>query len=102
MMGSGAMIYPMLGVGAFFGMFWIGFVTAYELGLGCTAMLLNGFFFGCAGSYLIVRLETRDVAVPRSRDAVHESSPRANPVRAVRRGDDAVSAVTSPRVPAVR
>ncbi len=78
-MGAGAMIYPMLGVGAFFGMFWIGFVTAYELGLGCTAMLLNGFLFGCAGSYFIVGMETRDVAVPRSRDAVNRTCSSRHP-----------------------
>ncbi len=53
-------LYPMLGVGAFFALFWTGFVLAYELGWACNAILVNGLFFGCLGSYFIVRLERHD------------------------------------------
>ena len=54
-------LYPMLGVGAFFVMFWVGFVVGYELGWTCNSMLLNAFMFGCLGAYFIARLEVRDV-----------------------------------------
>jgi hypothetical protein len=33
MTGGGKTLYPMLGVGAFFVMFWVGFVVGFELGL---------------------------------------------------------------------
>ena len=39
-------LYPMLGVGAFFALFWTGFVLAYELGWACNAILVNGLFSG--------------------------------------------------------
>lgn len=64
MTGSGKTLYPMLGVGAFFVMFWTGFVVGYELGLSCGWFLLNALFFGCAGCYFVVRLEAAD-ACPR-------------------------------------
>lgn len=53
-------LYPMLGVGAFFALFWVGFVVAYELGWACDAMLVNGLLLGCLGTYCIVRLERLD------------------------------------------
>lgn len=54
-------LYPMLGVGAFFIMFWVGFVVGYELGWTCNSILLNAFMFGCLGAYFIARLEVREV-----------------------------------------
>ena len=38
-------MYPMLGVGAFFAMFWVGFVLGYEMGFTCAALLFNAFCF---------------------------------------------------------
>lgn len=52
--------YPMLGVGAFFIMFWVGFVIGYELGFACNSMLINGFIFAAAGGYAVVKLERYD------------------------------------------
>lgn len=53
-------LYPMLGVGAFFVMFWVGFVVGYELGLSCGLLLLNALFFACSGTWFVVRLESAD------------------------------------------
>lgn len=60
MIGSERTLYPMLGVGAFFVMFWVGFVVGYELGLSCGLFLLNAFFFACTGAWCVVRLEMAD------------------------------------------
>lgn len=57
MTGSERTLYPMLGVGAFFVMFWVGFVVGYELGLSCGLFLLNALFFACTGAWCVVRLE---------------------------------------------
>jgi len=60
-MGSGEKtLYPMLGVGAFFVMFWVGFVVGHELGLSCGLFLLNALFFACSGAWFVVRLEFAD------------------------------------------
>ena len=60
-MGSGEKtLYPMLGVGAFFVMFWVGFVVGHELGLSCGLFLLNALFFACSGTWFVVRLESAD------------------------------------------
>jgi hypothetical protein len=40
-------LYPMLGVGAFMSMFWVGVVVGYELGLGCAVLLIAGLLSGC-------------------------------------------------------
>ena len=64
MSSGGKTLYPMLGVGAFFVMFWVGFVVGYELGLSCGLFLLNALFFGCTGTWFVVRLEAAD-ACPR-------------------------------------
>lgn len=58
--GSGRTLYPMLGVGAFFVMFWVGFVVGHELGLSCGLFLLNALLFACTGSWCVVRLEIAD------------------------------------------
>ncbi len=50
--------FPMLGVGVFYIMFWIGFVVGHNFGLACDAILLTGLIFGAAGSYGIVKLES--------------------------------------------
>ena len=61
-MGAGERtLYPMLGVGAFFVMFWVGFVVGYELGLSCWLFLLNALFFACSGTWFVVRLESADI-----------------------------------------
>ncbi len=60
MIGSERTLYPMLGVGAFFVMFWVGFVVGYELGLNCGLFLLNAFFFACTGAWCVVKLEMAD------------------------------------------
>jgi hypothetical protein len=49
--------FPMMGVGVFNIMFWIGFVVGHNVGLACDAMLLNALLFGALGSYGVVRLE---------------------------------------------
>lgn len=84
-------LYPMLGVGAFFGLFWTGFVIGYELGWACNAMLVNGLLFGCLGTYFTVRLERydsrrTDVEPPRiSRRGDERASDLADPSRATSR-----------------
>ncbi|MDH3316190.1 MAG: hypothetical protein OER43_10555 [Gammaproteobacteria bacterium] len=60
MAGGEKTLYPMLGVGAFFVMFWVGFVVGYELGLSCGLFLLNALFFACTGAWCVVRLEIAD------------------------------------------
>jgi hypothetical protein len=60
MTGGGKTLYPMLGVGAFFVMFWVGFVVGYELGLSCGLFLLNALAFACTGAWCVVRLELAD------------------------------------------
>lgn len=61
MAGGEKTLYPMLGVGAFFVMFWVGFLVGYELGLGCGLFLLNALFFAFSGTYFVVRLESADL-----------------------------------------
>lgn len=77
MTGCGKTLYPMLGVGAFFVMFWTGFVVGYELGLSCGLFLLNALFFGCAGCYFVVRLEAADACPRPSRLNDKDSSDRS-------------------------
>ena len=48
---------PMLGVGVFNIMFWIGFVVGYDIGLTCNAMLINALLFGGLGSYAVANLD---------------------------------------------
>jgi hypothetical protein len=70
MTGGGKTLYPMLGVGAFFVMFWVGFVVGFELGLSCGLFLLNALFFACTGAWCVVRLEIADA---------HPSARRSGP-----------------------
>ena len=60
--GNDAVIYPMLGVGAFFALFWVGIVVSHELGLSCFAFLVNGLLFAALGAALVARLECRAMA----------------------------------------
>ena len=68
-------LYPMLGVGAFFVMFWIGFVVGYELGLGCGLFLLNALLFACTGTWCVVKLESAN-ACPRPPPETGRETPR--------------------------
>ena len=74
MTGGEKTLYPMLGVGAFFVMFWVGFVVGYELGLSCGLFLLNALLFACTGAWCVVKLEMADAhpsalrTGPRDRD----------------------------------
>ena len=60
MTGNERTLYPMLGVGAFFVMFWVGFVVGYELGLNCWLFALNAFVFACSGAWFVARLQVAD------------------------------------------
>lgn len=61
--------FPMIGVGVFYIMFWIGFVVGHNIGLTCDAMLLNALLFGGIGSYAVVKLERLSKGEFRSRKA---------------------------------
>lgn len=50
-------LFPMLGVGTFNIMFWVGFVVGHNLGLACGGMMLSALLFGALGSYAVVKLE---------------------------------------------
>jgi hypothetical protein len=60
MYGSERTLYPMLGVGAFFVMFWVGFVVSYELGLACWMLVFNAFASACMGAWFVARLQIAD------------------------------------------
>ncbi|MDJ0957797.1 MAG: hypothetical protein QNI91_13100 [Arenicellales bacterium] len=62
---------PMLGVGVFNIMFWIGFVVGYDIGLTCNAMLINALLFGGLGSYAVAnidRLSAREYRLRKKKD----------------------------------
>ena len=50
-------LYPMLGVGIFFVVFWTGFVLAYEAGLPCIALPLTGLLTGVGSVRFVIGLE---------------------------------------------
>ena len=58
---------PMLGVGVFNIMFWVGFVVGYDIGLTCNAMLINALLFGGLGSYAVANIDRLNVRAYRSR-----------------------------------
>ena len=58
---------PMLGVGVFNIMFWIGFVVGYDIGLTCNAMLINALLFGGLGSYAVANIDRLSAREYRSR-----------------------------------
>lgn len=78
-------LYPMLGVGAFFVMFWVGFVVGHELGLSCGLFLLNALFFACSGTWFVVRLESANagarIALPPATGRDPRSGEAALPAR---------------------
>lgn len=73
-MHSGKTLSPMIGVGVFNIMFWIGFVVGYDIGLACNVMLLNALLFGSLGSYAVVKLERFEMGTHRSRKTKEKSA----------------------------
>ena len=67
-------MFPMMGVGVFNIMFWIGFVVGHNIGLACSAMLLNALLFGSFGSYAVVKLERFTNGAYRSRKSKEKST----------------------------
>lgn len=57
---EGNLLYPVIGIGAFFVMFLFGAVTAYDFGLSGVLILVTGTIAGCAGAALVADLERRD------------------------------------------
>lgn len=53
-------LYPMLGVGAFVTMFWVGVVAGYELGLSCASLLIMGLLSACIATVGVCELQRRD------------------------------------------
>ena len=60
MYGESRALYPMLGMGTFFAMFWVGVVAGYELGASCLGLLGMGIAFACFGAWLVARMEARE------------------------------------------
>jgi len=60
MRGNGKLLYPTLGVGCFFALFWAGIVVAHGFGLHPLTMLAIGLAAGSAGASLAAQLERRD------------------------------------------
>ncbi len=60
-MGSGKVLYPLLGVGSFVLLFWIGVSVGQSLGLPILAMLAVGLVSGAAAVALVVQLERQDL-----------------------------------------
>ena len=66
-------LFPMMGVGVFNLMFWIGFIVGHDIGLACDGMLLSALLFGSLGSYAVVKLERFDMGEYRSRKIKEKS-----------------------------
>ena len=66
---------PMLGVGVFNIMFWVGFIVGYDIGLSCNAMLVNALLFGGLGSYAVANIDRLNVRAYRSRKEKEKSTP---------------------------
>jgi hypothetical protein len=56
-MHDGKLLYTVLGTGAFFGLFWLGYVLAQQIGLHPPSGLTLGASTGCAGLTLVTQLE---------------------------------------------
>jgi hypothetical protein len=56
-MHDGKLLYAVLGTGAFFGLFWLGYVLAHQVGLHPLSGLVLGIVTGCAGLTLVTQLE---------------------------------------------
>ncbi|MEE8626083.1 MAG: hypothetical protein V3T19_12140 [Acidiferrobacterales bacterium] len=54
------LLYPAVGIGAFFVLFMLGTVVAYDLGFSGGFITLTGIASGSAGAHLIVEHERRD------------------------------------------
>ena len=76
---------PMLGVGVFNIMFWVGFVVGYDIGLTCNAMLINALLFGGLGSYAVANIDRLNVRAYRLRKREEKSAPdsRVKPTKPV-------------------
>ena len=72
-MHSDSTLLPMVGVGVFNVMFWIGFIVGYDIGLTCNAMLINGLLFGGLGSYSVVKLVGSDRRASRPAETKEQS-----------------------------
>ena len=59
-MHGGKLLYPVLGTGCFFALFWLGYVVAHQIGLHAFTGLVIGLVTGGAGVSLVARLERLD------------------------------------------
>ena len=78
-MQSESTLYPMMGVGVFYIMFWVGFVVGHNIGLACGGMLLTGFLFGGGGSYGVVKLERYNKGASRPRETKQQQPAEIKP-----------------------
>jgi hypothetical protein len=58
---GGNPLYPVVGTGAFFVMFWVGAVLAHDLDWPAWLIAGSGLVSGLAGATLIAGLERRDM-----------------------------------------
>ncbi len=59
-MHGGKLLYPVLGTGCFFALFWLGYVVAHQIGLHPITGVVIALVTGGAGVSLVVRLERLD------------------------------------------
>lgn len=59
-MHGGKLLYPVLGTGCFFALFWLGYVAAHQIGLHPFTGLIVGLMTGCGGVTLVAQLERLD------------------------------------------
>jgi hypothetical protein len=59
-MRDGKLLYPVVGIGSFIAMFWLGVTVAYGFDLPGAMVVLIGIVAGCAGASLIARIERSD------------------------------------------
>lgn len=78
-------MFPMMGVGVFNIMFWVGFVVGHNIGLTCSLMLLNSLLFGSVGSYAVVRLERMSKGESRKHKPLPKTRPESRIAPAVYR-----------------
>ncbi len=55
-----SLLYPVVGTGAFFVMFWLGAVLAHDFGASVMVVALCGLISGLAGAVLVAEVERRD------------------------------------------
>ena len=59
-MNSGGTPYPMVAVGFFFIMFWVGYIVAHDLGMLLVTHVLLGLFGGYCAITVVDQIERRD------------------------------------------